>query len=68
MLSDNQYNTSPKALSEAGLNAPFGARCFLTCARLCRAGRDRLRLNAPFGARCFLTLIVVLGVKAVAES
>ena len=37
-----------------GLNAPFGARCFLT-------GRLQVRwhraqgLNAPFGARCFLT-------------
>ena len=38
------------------LNAPFGARCFLT------PDKDNLRgeygiigLNAPFGARCFLT-------------
>ena len=41
---------------EPGLNAPFGARCFLT------AGFDLVmciaaRLNAPFGARCFLTII-----------
>ena len=40
---------------ESSLNAPYGARCFLT------VGRDRARayvvpgLNAPYGARCFLT-------------
>ena len=39
-----------------GLNAPFGARCFLT-----DRGGDGIErrhdscLNAPFGARCFLT-------------
>ena len=38
------------------LNAPFGARCFLTSppAPGCARGL-RPRLNAPFGARCFLT-------------
>ena len=37
------------------LNAPFGARCFLT--RTCNLGSPQtLCLNAPFGARCFLTL------------
>ena len=40
---------------EPGLNAPFGARCFLTLLT-----RSWLRwvspsLNAPFGARCVLT-------------
>ena len=39
-----------------GLNAPFGARCFLTGSpsrprKTTRTGS----LNAPFGARCFLT-------------
>ena len=41
-----------------GLNAPFGARCFLTRRP---GGRlpDHLRLNAPFGARCFLTQLII---------
>ena len=39
-----------------GLNAPFGARCFLTPQRVPRALRGSPRLNAPFGARCFLTV------------
>ena len=43
-----------KAIVIDSLNAPFGARCFLT-----RAGAgvslEGARLNAPFGARCFLT-------------
>ena len=41
----------------AGLNAPYGARCFLTSSR----GGDECgadRLNAPYGARCFLTSIM----------
>ena len=37
------------------LNAPFGARCFLTHQVRARRSRRRQRLNAPFGARCFLT-------------
>ena len=38
------------------LNAPYGARCFLTyqAAKTLERG-DLLRLNAPYGARCFLT-------------
>ena len=37
------------------LNAPYGARCFLTgTARHCEAPRAH-GLNAPYGARCFLT-------------
>ena len=36
------------------LNAPFGARCFLTHGVQARTGYG-LGLNAPFGARCFLT-------------
>ena len=35
------------------LNAPFGARCFLTSRE--RKGERCIILNAPFGARCFLT-------------
>ena len=40
----------------ASLNAPFGARCFLTgkCDKHNVNGQEGL--NAPFGARCFLTL------------
>ena len=36
------------------LNAPYGARCFLTeCGRFCVL--IGWCLNAPYGARCFLT-------------
>ena len=38
-----------------GLNAPFGARCFLTFALLMPFVDITCGLNAPFGARCFLT-------------
>ena len=38
-----------------GLNAPFGARCFLTTVLWSFSGTRRCCLNAPFGARCFLT-------------
>ena len=39
-----------------GLNAPFGARCFLTLeAAPIRGVARATRLNARFGARCFLT-------------
>ena len=37
------------------LNAPFGARCFLTGVSWTLWAHSVLRLNAPFGARCFLT-------------
>ena len=43
---------TPQFLS---LNAPFGARCFLTYADLLPHLSEAFRLNAPFGARCFLT-------------
>ena len=36
------------------LNAPFGARCFLTKPQT-SAYKPKCGLNAPFGARCFLT-------------
>ena len=39
-----------------GLNAPFGARCFLTYAFSFLPVTVTVCLNAPFGARCFLTL------------
>ena len=50
-------SSSVKRLTSAlsGLNAPYGARCFLTD----YTGIDDLplvdRLNAPYRARCFLT-------------
>ena len=39
------------------LNAPFGARCFLTMPILLDNIDEAVKfsLNAPFGARCFLT-------------
>ena len=39
------------------LNAPFGARCFLTkvMSEITKQ-REMGGLNAPFGARCFLTM------------
>ena len=38
------------------LNAPYGARCFLTLKQQDSAGKTRIAgLNAPYGARCFLT-------------
>ena len=37
------------------LNAPFGARCFLTMGRRAQVGFVPIGLNAPFDARCFLT-------------
>ena len=37
------------------LNAPYGARCFLTMAGFAQNAIAPLGLNAPYGARCFLT-------------
>ena len=39
-----------------GLNAPYGARCFLTLQMPRIVVRQQAGgLNAPYGARCFLT-------------
>ena len=39
------------------LNAPFGARCFMTVLNWCKANPQIfISLNAPFGARCFMTI------------
>ena len=38
-----------------GLNAPYGARCFLTCVVGFWSSRGFSSLNAPYGARRFLT-------------
>ena len=40
---------------KSGLNAPFGARCFLTSRRFCSLPPWLIGLNAPYGAWCFLT-------------
>ena len=37
------------------LNAPYGARCFLTCTPAACTRPRPTGLNAPYGARCFLT-------------
>ena len=64
MLSDD----GAKALGadpKDGLNAPYGARCFLTLFRpLPYRLRAVPRLNAPYGARCFLTTKDVLAGNA----
>ena len=39
----------------AGLNAPYGARCFLTERIPAVTASVTAGLNAPYGARCFLT-------------
>ena len=39
------------------LNAPYGARCFLTSVTVNDTPQVRVRLNAPYGARCFLTTV-----------
>ena len=41
-----------------GLNAPYGARCFLTTSGLPTTEITWESLNAPYGARCFLTRMV----------
>ena len=38
-----------------GLNAPFGARCFLAPIKQALLDAGAYSLSAPFGARCFLT-------------
>ena len=48
--------TVNETLITEGLNAPYGARCFLTVTYESFDGEmvDE-SLNAPYGARCFLT-------------
>ena len=46
-----------KYVDTPSLNAPYGARCFLTIRRDTREGQRVLGLNAPYGARCFLTTL-----------
>ena len=40
-----------------GLNAPYGARRFLTLISTSTSTSTSWSLNVPFGARCFLTRI-----------
>ena len=54
MLSDKLKDTA-SAMREVGLNAPYGARCFLTLRRRPAALAICAGFNAPYGARCFLT-------------
>ena len=56
MLSDSAMQM--KKLPELGLNAPYGARCFLTAPDQTIPRSRRTSLNAPYGARCFLTTVV----------
>ena len=54
MLSD-AYAAPVEGPAPASLNAPFGARCFLTSSISLVNSVLRAGLNAPFGARRFLT-------------
>ena len=54
MLSDLRLSLLVNFSLFVSLNAPYGARCFLTFLKL-GSIRERLGLNAPYGARCFLT-------------
>ena len=48
-----------------GLNAPFGALCFLTELLPILTLSSTSRLNAPFGAWCFLTAMPAIFAKLV---
>ena len=55
MLSDRLTPWLLTSNASLGLNAPFGARCFLTYSTGARQTPRSSCLNAPFGARHFLT-------------
>ena len=63
MLSDVYDNTGVRVIVPS-LNAPFGARCFLTGKRRSTKERIYRSLNAPFGARCFLILLLMISKPA----
>ena len=63
MLSDSSIETLEKR-TVSGLNAPFGARCFLTRRSMVANARIWASLNAPFGARCFLTFSQLIDTTA----
>ena len=48
------------------LNAPYGARCFLTVG-LCLTIKPATGLNAPYGAQCFLTDELEAGTQSPVE-
>ena len=50
------------------LNAPFGARCFMTYAWVARRIAPLSScLNAPFGARCFMTVLLSVVVALISS-
>ena len=55
MLSDKPAAPTTKDPDMHGLNAPYGARCFLTEFYEALNKIEWKGLNAPFGARRFLT-------------
>ena len=59
MLSDPDMNVINEETVRTCLNAPYGARCFLTTA-YGLTEHELISLNAPYGARCFLTLGIPL--------
>ena len=56
MLSDTRSWRAERAREKRRLNAPYGARCFLTRRAGASCARHGAGLNAPYGARCFLTV------------
>ncbi|EFF80520.1 hypothetical protein HMPREF0970_00526 [Schaalia odontolytica F0309] len=50
--------TPSRTRRTASLNAPFGARCFMTSASPSPPSVPTSGLNAPFGARCFMTRLL----------
>ena len=54
MLSDEENRETCREMYES-LNAPYGARCFLTQAQFLTPDQWLQSLNAPYGAWCFLT-------------
>ena len=55
------WHEAVRQMRAAGLNAPFGARCFLTAKAKKKIIDAAWSLNAPFGARCFLTGLHAFG-------
>ena len=58
----HQEPLTERLLKSPGLNAPYGARCFLIGNTPATPGTDEPGLNAPYGARCFLTSGTILAV------
>ena len=60
MLSDFRGAVVGAHVAGRGLNAPYGARCFLTSEMDDIMGVTDAGLNAPYGARCFLTVVTLI--------